>query len=159
MAEVLVNLDHRRHPARRRRGASCSASSTTSITDADDWVETLDQFGLLSERAVLLDQLTAEQNLAMPLSLELDELPGDVRAHVRTPRDEVGLTTTILHSRWRRSPPPRACASGSAARWRSIPACCWRNIPTPRCRRDEVAAFAADLSRVVAGARHRLARA
>ena len=84
-AEVLVNLV---------TGAMLPDSgdvtvlgrATASIQQADDWVYTLDQFGLLSERAVLLDQLTAEQNLAMPLSLELDELPDDVRARVPAAR-------------------------------------------------------------------------
>ena len=70
--------------------------STTSIQHADDWVETLDQFGLLSERAVLLDQLTAEQNLAMPLSLELDQLEDDIRARVRRLAEEVTLGAEAL---------------------------------------------------------------
>ncbi len=42
---------------------------TSAIADAEAWVHTLDQFGLISERAVMLDQLTTEQNLALPLSL------------------------------------------------------------------------------------------
>ena len=64
---------------------------TASIQDAETWVKTLDQFGLLSERAVLLEQLTAEQNLAMPLSLELDDLPVAIRSHVRKVAEETGL--------------------------------------------------------------------
>ena len=70
--------------------------STASINHADDWVETLDQFGLVSERAVLLDQLTAEQNLAMPLSLALDQLPDDVRTRVKHLANEVGFPDAAL---------------------------------------------------------------
>src|SRR5262245_54396146 len=44
---------------------------TGSITDSDSWLRELDRFGIISERMVLLDQLTAEQNLAMPFSLDL----------------------------------------------------------------------------------------
>src|SRR5688500_15948127 len=41
--------------------------STASIKDAEAWLASLDRFGILSERAVLLDGLTVLQNLAMPL--------------------------------------------------------------------------------------------
>ncbi len=65
--------------------------STRDIADADAWLQGLDQFGILSERAVLLDQLTAAQNLAVPFSLELDDMGEDLRARVRQLADEVGL--------------------------------------------------------------------
>ena len=42
---------------------------TSSITAVDEWITALDRFGLISDRAVLVEQLTAEQNLAMPISL------------------------------------------------------------------------------------------
>ena len=70
--------------------------STRDIADADAWLKGLDQFGILSERAVLLDQLTAEQNLAVPFSLELDDMGEDVRARVRQLADEVGLGANDL---------------------------------------------------------------
>jgi ABC-type lipoprotein export system ATPase subunit len=96
-AEVLVNLiigatvpdtgDVRVH-----------GQLTTEITDVDVWLRGLDQFGLLTERAVLLDPLTAEQNLAMPYSLDLDDLPDAVRERVRKLAAEVGLETAELSS-------------------------------------------------------------
>src|SRR5262245_26277193 len=46
---------------------------TTDIADRDAWLSTLDRFGLLTERAVLLDRLSVEQNLALPFSLGLDD--------------------------------------------------------------------------------------
>ena len=64
---------------------------TRDIHDPQAWLQILDHFGLLSDRAVLLGQLTAEQNLAVPLSLELDDLPLQVRAQVSALADEVGL--------------------------------------------------------------------
>lgn len=89
-AEVLVNL---------LTGAMVPDSgtihvfgeATASITDANRWVQFLDQFGLISERAVMLDELTAEQNLAMPLSLEVQTMPGDLRDRVRALAAEVEL--------------------------------------------------------------------
>jgi ABC-type lipoprotein export system ATPase subunit len=69
---------------------------TAAIADAEAWVRTLDQFGLISERAVMLDQLTTEQNLALPISLRIETLPADVREKVAGIAAEVGLTTVDL---------------------------------------------------------------
>lgn len=95
MAEVLVNL---------MTGAilpdngsiTVFGEQTDAIGNAESWVKTLDQFGLISERAVMLDQLTSEQNLAMPLSLHIHTMPGDLRDRVRRIAAEVGLTTDEL---------------------------------------------------------------
>jgi predicted ABC-type transport system involved in lysophospholipase L1 biosynthesis ATPase subunit len=70
--------------------------STRDIVDADAWLQGLDHFGILSERAVLLDQLTAEQNLAVPFSLELDDITADLRGRVRRLAEEVGLDENDL---------------------------------------------------------------
>jgi ABC-type branched-subunit amino acid transport system ATPase component len=96
-AEVLVNLI---------TGAilpdtgsiSVFGQLTSAIADAEGWVHTLDQFGLISERAVTLDQLTTEQNLALPLTLLIQSLPDDVRDQVRGIASEVGLSTGELES-------------------------------------------------------------
>jgi D-xylose transport system ATP-binding protein len=95
MAEVLVNLI---------TGAilpdtgsiTVFGQRTSAITDANAWVHTLDQFGLISERAVMLDQLTTEQNLALPMSLRIESMPSDVRDRVRGIASEVGLSTAEL---------------------------------------------------------------
>jgi len=64
---------------------------TDAIADRHAWLETLDRFGLLTERAVLLDQLTVQQNLALPFSLALDDLTAPVRERVSGLADEIGL--------------------------------------------------------------------
>ncbi len=69
---------------------------TTDIPDADAWLRGLDQFGLFSDRAVLLDQMTAEQNLAVPLSLELEDLPAPIRSAVASLAAEVGIEPRAL---------------------------------------------------------------
>lgn len=69
---------------------------TKSITGVDDWVKELDRFGLISARAVLVDQFTTEQNLALPLSLEIDPIPPDIRAQIGQLASEVGLTNEEL---------------------------------------------------------------
>jgi ABC-type transporter Mla maintaining outer membrane lipid asymmetry ATPase subunit MlaF len=70
--------------------------STTAITDAHAWLASLDRFGIVSERAVLLDALTALQNLAMPLTLEVAPLAEDIRAQVTQLAGEVGIDIADL---------------------------------------------------------------
>jgi lipoprotein-releasing system ATP-binding protein len=69
---------------------------TTSIADRDGWLQTLDQFGLLTERAVLVEQLTVEQNLAIPYSLSVDDLSPDLRARVARLAQEIGFAASDL---------------------------------------------------------------
>jgi ABC-type transporter Mla maintaining outer membrane lipid asymmetry ATPase subunit MlaF len=65
--------------------------ATIAIADGDEWLQTLDRFGIVTERAVLLDQLTVVQNLAMPFTLEIEPPPDDVRVRAETIAQEVGL--------------------------------------------------------------------
>jgi lipoprotein-releasing system ATP-binding protein len=64
---------------------------TTAITDTDTWLLSLDRFGIVSERAVLLDALTALQNLAMPITLEVEPMAESVRGKAAALGREVGL--------------------------------------------------------------------
>jgi predicted ABC-type transport system involved in lysophospholipase L1 biosynthesis ATPase subunit len=65
--------------------------STSAIADSADWLSVVDRFGIVSSRAVLLDALTAVQNLAMPFTLEVDPLPSDMRERAAALAVEVGL--------------------------------------------------------------------
>jgi ABC-type transporter Mla maintaining outer membrane lipid asymmetry ATPase subunit MlaF len=56
--------------------------SSTDITSGDEWLASLDRFGIVSERAVLLEGATVEQNLAMPFTLEIDPVPPRMRQRV-----------------------------------------------------------------------------
>ena len=59
----------------------CFGRSTADVSDGDEWLASLDRFGIVSERAVLLEGATLAQNLAMPFTLEIDPIPtGDARA-------------------------------------------------------------------------------
>jgi predicted ABC-type transport system involved in lysophospholipase L1 biosynthesis ATPase subunit len=65
--------------------------STRLIADPDAWLVEMDRFGILSQRVVLLDAFTVEQNLALPFTLEIEELSDTVLATVRVLAAEVGL--------------------------------------------------------------------
>jgi len=89
-AEVLVNLI---------TGASVPDSGTlevfgrptTAISDSDDWFNLLDRFGIMADRAVLLDALSVIQNLSMPLSLEIEPPADAIRARATSVAREVAL--------------------------------------------------------------------
>ncbi len=95
-AEVLVNLV---------TGASLPdrgeirvlGRSTADITAGDDWLASLDRFGIMSPRAVLLDASTVEQNLAMPFTLDIDPVPPDIAATVAALARECGIGQELLH--------------------------------------------------------------
>jgi len=49
--------------------------STAAVANGDEWLASLDRFGIVSERAVLLEGATLTQNLALPFALEIDPVP------------------------------------------------------------------------------------
>jgi ABC-type transporter Mla maintaining outer membrane lipid asymmetry ATPase subunit MlaF len=67
---------------------------TASIDDSADWLSVVDRFGIVSERAVLLDQLSVIQNLAMPFTLDIDPPSDDARGRAILLAGEVGLSET-----------------------------------------------------------------
>jgi len=89
-AEVLVNLV---------TGASVpdegtvrvNGEDTAAIADGDEWLASLDRFGIVSPRAVLLDAVTLLQNLAMPLTLQIDPVPPAAVATARAMARETGI--------------------------------------------------------------------
>jgi ABC-type transporter Mla maintaining outer membrane lipid asymmetry ATPase subunit MlaF len=69
---------------------------TRSVTDADEWLRAMSRFGIVSDRVVLLESFSVEQNLALPFSLEIDRLPDSVRRQVRALAEEVGIDRDTL---------------------------------------------------------------
>ena len=66
--------------------------STAEIVDSDDWLATVDRFGIISERVVLLDQFTPLQNIAMSLTLAVEPLSPEVRDEAERRAADAGLT-------------------------------------------------------------------
>ena len=89
-AEVLVNLV---------TGASLPdqgevrvlGQRTADIVGGDEWLASLDRFGIVSPRGVLVDPFTIQQNLAMPLTLEIEPVPPDIAARVVEMARECGI--------------------------------------------------------------------
>ncbi len=68
--------------------------ATSAIADGAAWLAIVDRVGIVSERAVLLDQLTVSQNLAMPFTLDIEPPPADVTQRAAELASEVGLPET-----------------------------------------------------------------
>jgi ABC-type transporter Mla maintaining outer membrane lipid asymmetry ATPase subunit MlaF len=64
---------------------------TSAIQDSTEWMTLVDRFGIVSERAVLLDGLTVIQNLAVPFSLDIEPPSDDLRQRAAALAAEVGL--------------------------------------------------------------------
>ena len=124
---------------------------TKAINDSADWLATVDRFGIVSERAVLLDALTVIQNLAMPFTLEIEPPPDEVRVRAEALAREVGLPETS----W-----TKPVAELDAAGWvrvrfgRAIaldPAILLLEHVSARLARDGVVALGAKMRAVAAG--------
>jgi ABC-type transporter Mla maintaining outer membrane lipid asymmetry ATPase subunit MlaF len=125
---------------------------TASITDGDEWLRTLDRFGILSDRAALLEPLTVAQNLAMTFTLDIDPLERAVRSRVDALAGEVELQPD-----WRDRQAGELDAAGKlrVRLGRAIalaPDLLVMEHPTATLRREEVVAFA-ELVRRLAAAR------
>ena len=65
--------------------------ASSAIATGDDWLSTVDRFGIVSERAVLLDRFTVVQNLALPFTVQIEPPPDAERARAEAVAREVGL--------------------------------------------------------------------
>jgi ABC-type branched-subunit amino acid transport system ATPase component len=65
--------------------------ATSDIADGDEWLSSLDRFGIVSERVVLLEQFTPLQNIAMALTLGVEPMSEQVRAQAEGFARDAGL--------------------------------------------------------------------
>jgi len=121
---------------------------TSSIAGPDAWLTTLDLFGLLTDRAVLVDQFTVEQNLALPLSISVEEITADVRARVAELAHEVRLTTDLPRQAGVLPPGQRARIRLGRA-LALAPKILVAEHPSATLSGEDASALAADIARVV----------
>jgi ABC-type transporter Mla maintaining outer membrane lipid asymmetry ATPase subunit MlaF len=79
--------------------------STAAVSDGDEWLASLDRFGIVSERAVLLEGATLMQNLALPFALDIDPVPPTTVGRVEALADECGIGRDYLSQRAGDVPP------------------------------------------------------
>src|SRR4051794_33049780 len=64
---------------------------TSDVADGDEWLTSLDRFGIVSERAVLLEGASLAQNLALPFTLDIDPVSPETLARVTQLAKECGI--------------------------------------------------------------------
>jgi ABC-type multidrug transport system ATPase subunit len=127
--------------------------STRDISTDTDWLASLDRFGIVTERAVLLEAMSVASNLALPFTLSIDVLADDIRARVEALAQEVDLPRPLLDSP----------ASGLTAEERVRlhlaralgpgPELLLLEHPTARLERESARAFGATLGRIATARR------
>jgi predicted ABC-type transport system involved in lysophospholipase L1 biosynthesis ATPase subunit len=68
---------------------------TRAIANEDEWFATLDRFGIVTARAVLLEGSTVEQNLALPFTIDIECLTSEFRTRCASLAEEVGLQALL----------------------------------------------------------------
>lgn len=121
---------------------------TTAIADETAWLASLDRFGIVSPRAVLLDVATLAQNLALPFTLEIDPMPADVAARVGRLAEEVGLDPGRLDTRAGEAAPAERLCVHLAKAVATDPQVLLLEHPTVPLPREEGPAFAHLVKRV-----------
>jgi ABC-type transporter Mla maintaining outer membrane lipid asymmetry ATPase subunit MlaF len=69
---------------------------TVDVTDGEEWLSSLDRFGIVSDRAVLLEGATLAQNLALPFTLEIDPVTAETRERLSRLADECDIAAEWL---------------------------------------------------------------
>lgn len=121
---------------------------TRAIATDTEWLVSLDVFGMVTGRAVLLDSLPLESNLALPLTLSIDPVAPAVRETVTALAVEAGLDVATL------TQPVRALSEADRVRVhlaRALarnPQALLLEHPTARLTPDESAAFGRHLAQV-----------
>jgi branched-chain amino acid transport system ATP-binding protein len=144
-AELIVNLI---------TGASLPDEGTvrvlgqpTSELTAEGWLPSLDRFGIVSPRAVLLDGATLEQNLALPFTLEIDPVPPDVAVRARALAARCGIRNEALLKTPVGDLPPEVRARTHLARAVALgPSLLLLEHPTAELGQPDRAAFGADVA-------------
>jgi predicted ABC-type transport system involved in lysophospholipase L1 biosynthesis ATPase subunit len=121
---------------------------TCDIANEDEWFASLDRFGIVTARAVLLEGATVQQNLALPFTIDLECLTQEIRSRTGVLAEEVGLAPLLEHRIERLGPADRmrvhlarALAPG--------PEILLLEHPTAPIPREEATAFAEIVRRVV----------
>jgi predicted ABC-type transport system involved in lysophospholipase L1 biosynthesis ATPase subunit len=129
--------------------------STAHIDDSEAWLAMLDGIGIVTERAVLIEAFTVEQNIAMPFTLEVDPVRADVKPLVEALGHEVGLASEILQVPVARAGDEARVRVRLARALALDPKLLLAEHPSASLPREAVTTFAADLARI--GSRRRLA--
>jgi ABC-type transporter Mla maintaining outer membrane lipid asymmetry ATPase subunit MlaF len=75
---------------------SVAGADTRSIATDTEWLKSLDRFGIVTDRAVLIGAMSVAANIALPITLSIDPLSDDVRGQVEQFAADAGLPASRL---------------------------------------------------------------
>ncbi|HEX5068977.1 MAG TPA: hypothetical protein VFV78_02075, partial [Vicinamibacterales bacterium] len=75
---------------------SISGRDTRDISTDTEWLTSLDQFGIVTRRAVLIETLSVAANLALPLTLSIEPMAAETRDRAARDAADVGLAPARL---------------------------------------------------------------
>jgi ABC-type lipoprotein export system ATPase subunit len=148
-AEALVNLLTGAVLPEEGR-VEIAGRDTAAIPDADAWLASLDRFGIVSERAVLLEASTVLQNLSLPLTLEIDAIPPDMKRRVEALAAEAGISLERLEAQVATVSPEERLRVQIARALALDPTVLLLEHPTATLPREAAAPFGRDLAAVIA---------
>ena len=146
-AEVFVNLV---------TGASLAdtgevllfGQNTRDILDTQAWLQSLEGLAMVSERAVMIESFTPLQNIAMPITLEVDPIATDVVPRATELAREMGLDEALFDLPVGRLTPADKMRTHVARALALEPRLLIAEHPTATLPREAVAAFGEGLARV-----------
>ena len=93
-----------------------AGKDTRDIATDTEWLKSLDRFGIVTHRAVLIEPISLASNLALPLTVSIDPMPAPVRERVERLANDAGFDATAYPSTPPKpSPNPTADNSGGEA--------------------------------------------
>lgn len=122
--------------------------ATHEITDGEAWLAALDHFGVVTARAVLLEGMTVRQNVALPLTIEIDPVPDALLPEVDALAAEAGIEAQWLDTLAHALPVPMRMRIHLARALALSPQLVLMEHPTAALEAQDRAAFADDVRRV-----------
>ncbi|MEO8680805.1 MAG: ATP-binding cassette domain-containing protein [Vicinamibacterales bacterium] len=146
-AEVFVNLVTGATLADAGE-VSLFGQNTRDILNTTAWLASLEGLAMVSERAVMIEGFTPLQNIAMPITLEVDPIATDVVERATALAREMGLGEALFELPVGRLTPADKMRTHVARALALEPRLLIAEHPTATLPREAVAAFAEGLARV-----------
>ncbi len=124
-------------------------TNTASIADSDQWLASLERFGIVSARAAMLDGATILQNLALPLTIAIDAIDPPIARRVEALAAEAGLSLDRLGAPLGTASPEERLRAQLARALAIDPALVLLEHPSASLPRGAATPFGRDLAAVV----------
>jgi len=121
--------------------------NTRAIADGDAWLKSLDRFGMVTARGILIDAFSVLQNIAMSFTLDVDPIEPRVVPQAGALAREVGIDASLFDAPAGKVGPEVQMRVHLAKSLALGPKLLIAEHPSAVLPRSSVAAFGADLSK------------